>query len=536
MVDYTFGPQPAVDITTARLVTQEGLSGSLYASEASAQSQTDPLTVTVAGGLSATVIGVSAFGQLPEFTVADLYQVWWRSGDVIVHLMAFDGLVANVGSLEASAVAAQAAAEEAMTDAVRSVNGITPDATGNVQVQTGGTGGATAHSQLSGLGSDDHPQYLTAARGDTRYYNRAAVDTAVAAAATSASAADRNRSNHTGQQAQSTVIGLDSALISRLVVVQVATGSETRPISGGTVLWVSPLGLTPANRLPSDLVMLGAGSGGGDVSAPTTPSGLNYSNVSSSGFSVAWNASGDDVGVTGYDVEVNGVVLASPVGTSATISGRASNTAHVVRVRAKDASGKTSSYSSSVTVTTSPSGSSPTHSVFGATAFGGRIVSSYSDGVTPTRLATSFYRLGAGTNGWTCTGGRLWIPAGASLPSTVTLFAYAPGTTNPDLGATPLWSEEVAIPGTGQWVEATWDSPIPMDAGVPIFIGYSFGNTQYLHTPSPGGDPTPATDGSTIYESANAEATWARSAIKLGAAATSTSTAVYGIDIIVTEA
>ena len=94
MVNYTFAPQAAVDVTTARLVQQEGLSGSLYASQAEALSQTSPLTVTVAGGVSTTVLGVSSFGQLPEFTVADHFQVWWGPGNgIAVHLMSFDGLL-----------------------------------------------------------------------------------------------------------------------------------------------------------------------------------------------------------------------------------------------------------------------------------------------------------------------------------------------------------------------------------------------------------------------------------------------------------
>lgn len=117
MVDYIFGPQPAVDITTAQLVSQEGMSGSVYASEADAQSQTSPLSVTVAGGVPATTIAVSAFGQLPEFIVVDLYQVWWRSGDIIVHLMSFDGLLESVEATADAAELSKAAAESANSSA-----------------------------------------------------------------------------------------------------------------------------------------------------------------------------------------------------------------------------------------------------------------------------------------------------------------------------------------------------------------------------------------------------------------------------------
>lgn len=41
----------------------------------------------------------------------------------------------------------------------------------------GAGGGVTDHGQLTGLGDDDHPQYLTAARGDLRYYVQSWVDT-----------------------------------------------------------------------------------------------------------------------------------------------------------------------------------------------------------------------------------------------------------------------------------------------------------------------------------------------------------------------
>jgi hypothetical protein len=110
MADYTYSPQAAVDIATALLITQAGASGMLYGSEADAQGETDPLTVTVAGGVVTTTISVSSFGQLPEFTVADYYQVWWRSGNAIGHLMSFDGVVAAVESNAGSAATSAAAA------------------------------------------------------------------------------------------------------------------------------------------------------------------------------------------------------------------------------------------------------------------------------------------------------------------------------------------------------------------------------------------------------------------------------------------
>ena len=43
----------------------------------------------------------------------------------------------------------------------------------------GSGGGVTDHGALTGLGDDDHPQYLTGARGDSRYYVQSWVDGAL---------------------------------------------------------------------------------------------------------------------------------------------------------------------------------------------------------------------------------------------------------------------------------------------------------------------------------------------------------------------
>lgn len=118
-MDFIFDPQPAVDVATARLVNEDGISGSVYASEADAIAATSPLTVTVAGGITTTNIIVSSFGLTAMFIVADLYQVWWRSGDYIARLLAFDSIVqaveANAASSAASASAAELTAEETAT-------------------------------------------------------------------------------------------------------------------------------------------------------------------------------------------------------------------------------------------------------------------------------------------------------------------------------------------------------------------------------------------------------------------------------------
>ena len=93
--------------------------------------------------------------------------------------------------------------------------------------------------------------------------------------------------------------------------------------------------------------------GGGDTQAPTTPGNLAASNVTTNSATVSWSASSDNVGVTGYDVFVNGTLNGTTTSTSRSLTGLAANTTYAVSVRAKDAAGNVSS-SASINVTTRP--------------------------------------------------------------------------------------------------------------------------------------------------------------------------------------
>ena len=98
---------------------------------------------------------------------------------------------------------------------------------------------------------------------------------------------------------------------------------------------------------------------GPDTQAPTTPGGFTASAVSASQIDLAWNASTDNVGVTGYRVErcqgagcTNFVQVATPSGTSFNNTGLAAATTYRYRVRAADAAGNLSGYSSVQSATT----------------------------------------------------------------------------------------------------------------------------------------------------------------------------------------
>jgi chitodextrinase len=103
-------------------------------------------------------------------------------------------------------------------------------------------------------------------------------------------------------------------------------------------------------------------SGGGDTTAPTAPGSLHVTAHTSTSVTLAWTASTDNVGVTGYRVlQVTGSST-TPVGstagnvTSFTVNGLTASTAYTFDVQALDAAGNISQPSNQVTLTTDAGG------------------------------------------------------------------------------------------------------------------------------------------------------------------------------------
>ena len=96
-------------------------------------------------------------------------------------------------------------------------------------------------------------------------------------------------------------------------------------------------------------------SSSGDTDPPSTPASLASSGVTSNSFNVSWAASTDNVGVTGYNVYLNGSLDGSTTATSYSFSGLSAATSYTVAVEATDAAGNTSGQAS-INVTTSGTG------------------------------------------------------------------------------------------------------------------------------------------------------------------------------------
>lgn len=92
-----------------------------------------------------------------------------------------------------------------------------------------------------------------------------------------------------------------------------------------------------------------------DTQAPSQPTNLSVTGSTSSTVSLSWTASTDNVGVSAYEIYVNGNYVTTVTSTSAVISGLAPTTTYAFYVIARDAAGNLSTQSNSVNGTTTAS-------------------------------------------------------------------------------------------------------------------------------------------------------------------------------------
>ncbi|RPH28431.1 MAG: T9SS C-terminal target domain-containing protein [Bacteroidales bacterium] len=89
-----------------------------------------------------------------------------------------------------------------------------------------------------------------------------------------------------------------------------------------------------------------------DTQAPTAPANLAASNIAQTTLTLAWTASTDNIGVTGYNIYKNGTLLTTVTGTTYNVTGLTANTSYSFYVKAKDAAGNISAASNTINVTT----------------------------------------------------------------------------------------------------------------------------------------------------------------------------------------
>jgi chitodextrinase len=107
-----------------------------------------------------------------------------------------------------------------------------------------------------------------------------------------------------------------------------------------------------------------------DTTPPSAPTALAAATVTDRSVRLTWNASSDNVAVTGYTVFRNGTQVGTSTSTSYTDNGLTASTPQSYTVKARDAAGNTSAASSALSVTTLPPDTTAPSAPTGLTASG----------------------------------------------------------------------------------------------------------------------------------------------------------------------
>ncbi|WP_410772140.1 fibronectin type III domain-containing protein [Fontibacillus sp. BL9] len=121
----------------------------------------------------------------------------------------------------------------------------------------------------------------------------------------------------------------------------------TRYTEQGNAIIQGPKGIKATSIISSVF-----NNGPSDNQAPTAPANLTGTSPTYSTAALTWTASSDNVGVTGYNVYQDGVLVNISTTTNYTVTGLKADTTHTFTVKAVDAAGNLSEASNAATVKT----------------------------------------------------------------------------------------------------------------------------------------------------------------------------------------
>lgn len=137
------------------------------------------------------------------------------------------------------------------------------------------------------------------------------------------------------------------------------TGMTITGLTAGTTYSITVkakdlAGNSSTESLPLVLKTSNSKPGKTDTEPPTKPEKLKFPAKTDTTFDLIWQASKDNVGVTEYEIYVDGVYYGSTTKLGKTITGLSPGTTYTVFVKAKDSAGNVSKASKVEKVTTSP--------------------------------------------------------------------------------------------------------------------------------------------------------------------------------------
>jgi uncharacterized protein YkwD len=155
---------------------------------------------------------------------------------------------------------------------------------------------------------------------------------------------------------------------------------------------------------------------GGDTQKPTTPTGLAVTATAQTSVQLRWNASSDNVGVTGYGVYIGGTLAGTVSGTAVTVSGLQCGSSYAIGVDAVDAAQNRSAIAT-ITVATATCSSSGADTVAPSAPSGLTVIST-------SRTSIAIRWLPSGDNVGV-TAYRLWRGSTLAGTTTSTSFTFA---------------------------------------------------------------------------------------------------------------
>jgi hypothetical protein len=179
----------------------------------------------------------------------------------------------------------------------------------------------------------------------------------ISAVASSTTATTSNISWTTNESSTSQVeYGSSSTYNASSTLDSATTTSHTVLLSGlatSTLYHFRILSADSNNNLATSTDYTFTTTSGPDVSAPTAPGSFTATSTSSSQINLSWNASSDNIGVSGYNIYRNNSFLASTTQLSYSDTGLTASTAYSYYSNAFDAANNLSSSSTPAVATTS---------------------------------------------------------------------------------------------------------------------------------------------------------------------------------------
>lgn len=241
-------------------------------------------------------------------------------------------------------------------------------------------------------------------------------------------------------------------------------------------------------------VNLNNGSGNQDTQAPTVPANLRTTGVTSSSISLAWNASTDNVGVTGYEIYRGSNLVATVSGStlSHTVTGLQAGTSYTFTVKARDGAGNESQASNPLTVSTSnpvPDTQAPTAPAHLRSAGSTSTSVSLAWNGSTDNVGVSGYEVYRGTTlVTTVSGSTLSYTVSGLSPNTTYSFTVkardAAGNVSPASNELQVTTADGSVPETPAWAPNT-----SYQQGALVTYGGKTYECRQAHTSLPGWEP-----------------------------------------------